>query len=164
MISLYSVSLSYQKLLDIRYVYHLGHRHSFSSVELEFTASEFPHLAGLHKVADIAQFRSQKREKIFHSILSGNIDDSLLSKSRFISTIEGRLLALKNLENLLDSEHLIFHFCPMGKNYSQINADYVLNGISQEQNIYLFLIGNGETYHCCSIFPKTGMDYTKNQR
>lgn len=164
MITVSDCAIAYKKLLDVRYEFHLGHKNKFHRLNLSFAQSEFLHLAGLHKLDDIAQLKRLKREVIFQRILSNPHEmESLFAKSRNYPELQERLLPLANLENLLDSEHLIFRFNSNQVPYTKIRADYIISGSLDVARIFIFLVSNLELSKCCSIFRQSAMDYTKNQ-
>lgn len=165
MVTVSDCATAYNKLLDVRYEFHLGHKNKLHQLELSFTQSEFFHLAGLHKlIDDTAQLRRLKREIIFQRILNNPVEtESLLSKSLYYSELQDRLLPLVNLESLLDSEHLIFRYNSNQIPYSKIRADYLISGKLDVTDVFVFLVNNLELCKCCSIFCKNTLDYTKHQ-
>lgn len=165
MVTVFDCAIAYNKLLDVKYEFHLGHKNKLHRLELSFTQSEFFHLAGLHKlIDDTAQPRRLKREIIFQRILNNPVEmEALLSKSLYYSELQDRLLPLVNLEDLLDSEHLIFRYNSNQIPYSKIRADYLISGKLDVTDVFIFLVNNLELCNCCSIFCKNMLDFTKHQ-
>ena len=89
--------------------------------------------------------------------------ETLLSKNLRYGELQDRLLPLMKLEEILDSEHLIFRYSSSRIPYSKIRADYIINGKLDDTEAFVFLVTNLENCSCCSIFCKNEVDYTKQQ-
>ncbi len=103
--------------------------------------------------------------KFFIKYLYLNISINDLKKSRYFSNIQERLEPLSQIENLLDSNKLIFRYNAKLQSYSLIEAEYLLSTPYKNTDIYIFLDQRPETnqFFCRSFFPKEGKDYTKGQ-
>ena len=75
------------------------------------------------------------------------------------------MLALLELEAMLDNNEIIFRYDKEKNRMSLIEADFLLENTFKEKLIYLFLIkrSGDDTHVCCSLFPFAGKDYTKGQ-
>ena len=98
-------------------------------------------------------------------ILNGRLTLSHAQQSAYFHEMEPRLLPLSMLENLLDSNEIIFRYNSKANIFSSIQADYLLQNIFKDIPIYLFLTQRSEknTHVCRTLFPKTEKDYTKGQ-
>ena len=159
---------AFEQLLDKKYHIVIGKKGTSVDLELEFEASDFYHLAGLHKLKGL-EILSGKSEKIFLNILSGNISLSDVESSPFFSQIKKRMETLAYLENILDDNRTIFKY---HKNiaYSHIQADYLLSTPYQNKDVYTFISQKkfnpkiiNNHYFCRSFFPKDNTDYTRGQ-
>lgn len=103
-------ALSFQKILEYEYHFVIGRKGQLREFRLGFDMADFHHLAGLHKLKDIAQIQQGMREKIFEKILQGDISMRLLEKSSYYSQMEGRILPLTGLERFLDDNQMIFRY------------------------------------------------------
>ena len=71
-------ALSFQKLLEYEYHFVIGRKGQLREFRLGFDKADFHHLAGLHKLKDIAQIQHGMRDKIFEKKLNGNISMNLI--------------------------------------------------------------------------------------
>lgn len=170
---LQQAALNYEKLLNTEYVYTLGTR-TRKKVIIEFigcNSEEFTHIYGLEHLTDIKDFadlekKSAAKKKIYGKIKNGEYPlNDLLKNSIILSsprpqtynpdtkkefTIYDRILALKDLESVLDNvENAALYrwdknkckiICPNGKGrHTNINADSLLVIPSRKGvNYYLF--------------------------
>lgn len=161
---LLSCALAYKNLLDVTYVFTLGKKGKLVTVELSFEKVHFHHLAGLHKLKDIAFLRSGQREKIFDGILAKKITYDVIAKSGNIAEADKRLASLSKLEQLLDSKKLVFRFLEKNFPFSKIQCTYLIQSSYANSIFYIFLDSKtGNKYFCRSLFEKEKTDYTKNQ-
>jgi hypothetical protein len=121
-------ALAFQKLLNYEYHFVVGRKGQKREFYLNFNEADFHHLAGLHKLKDIAQIQQGMRSKIFNQILIGEISTVLIEKSTYYSQMVERILPLTDLENMLDDNQLIFRYNEKVHKYSLIQADYLLEG------------------------------------
>ena len=156
-------ALSFRKLLNQEYDFVIGRKGVKREFRISFVESDFHHLSGLHKLTDISQVQKADRKKIFEAILSDDIKIETIQNSAFYSEIADRLEALSYLEEMLDSNDLIFRYCPQKNPWSRIDAEYLLEGKILEKRIFLFINGNDERKSCVSFFPFDKTDYSTNQ-
>ncbi len=72
---------AFEQLLDKKYRIVIGRKGKSMELELGFEATDFHHLIGLHKLSDLRISRNN-REKVFSSILSGNIPIAQIERSK----------------------------------------------------------------------------------
>jgi hypothetical protein len=147
-------ALAFQKLLNYEYHFVVGRKGQKREFYLNFNEADFHHLAGLHKLKDIAQIQQGMRSKIFNQILIGEISTVLIEKSTYYSQMVERILPLTDLENMLDDNQLIFRYNEKVHKYSLIQADYLLEGNAGAIPSYLFLCqrNDSETEQMCRTF------------
>ncbi|WP_294430074.1 PBECR4 domain-containing protein [uncultured Treponema sp.] len=157
---------NYEKLLDFSYHFVIARKGIKKEFSLTFQKSDFHHVAGLHKLRDIFAAQRGSREELFNDILNGSITQALIEKSEFYADVTARLEPLCHLEEFLDSNQLIFKYNENVRIYSQIKAEYLLEGILDAHTLYLFL-GSREKLEekqmCRTFFPKTTIDYSCGQ-
>jgi hypothetical protein len=90
---------AFQHLLEYEYHFMIGRKGQMREFYLNFDKADFHHLAGLHKLKDIAQIQQGMRNRIFDRILSGEISLSLIEKSAYYGQMSQRILPLTGLEN-----------------------------------------------------------------
>lgn len=163
---LQGATTAFQKLLEYEYHFVLGRKGQTRDFYLNFDKGDFHHLAGLHKLKDIAQIQQGMREKIFNQILEGKITLSLIEKSEYYAQMKDRIFPLMDLEKLLDDNQLIFRYNEKVHKFSLIKADYLLEGCANKIPSFLFL-GNrncNEKEQMCRTFFRVGdKDYAQGQ-
>ena len=159
-------ALAFQKLLDYEYNFVIGRKGQRREFSLTFEKSDFHHLLGLHKLKDIQQLQRGMREKIFDSIICGEITQELIQKSAYYLQMNQRISPLAGLEKMLDDNNIIFRYNEKVHKFSLIKADYLLEGQAEEIPSFLFLgkRDNDERRQMCrTFFVKQDMDYTIGQ-
>lgn len=151
------------ELLNYKYHIVIGRKGKSVEFDLVFEKTDFHHLAGLHKLIDNDFIRTSEREKIFDSIINGDVLEEKLSKSSFYIEVENRLPSLLRLEELLDNNDLIFHFSKKIDPTTKINANYILKCNMDTNVIFVFIIENNGNMKCVSQFPMGVKDYTLRQ-
>lgn len=161
---LLSCAASFEKLLGIRYRIVIGRKGRSTELHIGFSGMDFHHLMGLGKLKDLRIARKD-REQVFCDILEGRISYQSIAASRYIGSIEGRFQPPSRIEELLDSNRLVFRYNKRQNAFSLIEADYLLSTPHEGTDIYIFLAENARTglYYCRSFFPRTGRDYTAGQ-
>jgi len=156
----------FQNLLVYEYHFVLGRKGQLRDFYLTFSATDFHHLAGLHKLKDIAQLQQGMREKVFERILKGDISLTLIEKSVYYEQMQGRILPLSDLENMLDDNKMIFRYNEKIHKFSLIKAEYLLKGQANSVPSYLFLgMRNKDEKEqmCRTFFRIKDKDYTEGQ-
>lgn len=158
-------ALAFQKLIDTQYEIIIGRKGQMSKIILNFSETEFVHLAGLHKLVDNEFFRTASRKKVFDYALDGKIDYDTLTKSENFDFVKERIEYFEFLESMLDSNEIIFKYNSKKQVFSLIQADYLLQSAHNSRDIYIFLdrLKNSDSHFCRSFFPKGDKDYTAGQ-
>lgn len=159
-------ALAFQSLLVYEYHFWIGRKGELKEFYLTFHKSDFHHLAGLHKLKDVAQIQQGMREKIFDNILMGRFTMNQVQKSIYYEQMSGRIFPLIKLENMLDDNNMIFRYNEKIQNFSLIKADYLLEGQANKIPSFLFLgkRNNSELEQMCRTFFRIGdKDYTVGQ-
>jgi len=158
-------AFSFKRLLDYEYKIILGRKNIQTEITISFEKSDFPHLIGLHKLTDVLT-GDIATEKIFDKCLSGKISYNTISKSAFFSKLGNRFEYFDRLENILDSNDIIFK-CNTNSMaaYSKIKADFGLKNILEELTFYLFIQkrSSSEKQFCKSFIQEDIIDYTYGQ-
>ena len=155
---------AFEKLLDVQYHIVLGRKGKLVNLNILFEPKEFHHLIGLHKLHDLRLAR-ENREKIFYEILAGKITMEDLKKSRYYSEIQKRLEPFYKIENIFDSNKVVFRYNSKLQTFSLIEAEYLLSTPYENTDIYIFLDRQADSdfFFCRSFFQKELKDYTKGQ-
>lgn len=153
---------NYNKMLSKKYIFTLGKNKKLYRPELVFTAVDFFHLAGLHKLDDIPALRTNANI-VFKKILKGQITLDTIMRSHKFLEIGGRIKYLGCLEHFLDKANDVFKFDIKKAKGSRIVADYLLKGSLGDNTNYYFMISFKEQYVGVSFFSKSEKDYTANQ-
>lgn len=157
---------NYKKLLSYEYHFTIARKSLVREFILSFQKSDFHHIAGLHKLRDIFDAQRGSREELFENVLNGKISQSLIEKSEFYNESEARFIPLCHLEEILDSENLIFKYNENVRVYSQIKSDYLIEGNFENIPVYLFLGRRNDEMKnqmCRTFFPKSKIDYSFGQ-
>lgn len=166
---LYRAASTWNSISSYRYSFTYGFRMKLHTLNLSFSAEDFPHLAGFQYLKDLVlpRFTPAKTVK---KVLDGTITQEMIEKGGlYMTMVKPRLMALAALDSILDQPFTLYSYMPqMYPFYAAIKADYLIashiNDIS-----YVFLIKNGTVdvvcdYICCSTFVKDFRDYEINQR
>lgn len=162
---LISCASAYQTLMNYEYHFVIARKGRLKEFILNFSETDFHHLAGLHKLKDLSIARAN-RNIIFRQIFKGQLTYASLTKSQLLPKIQSRLQALPTLENMLDGEQQIFRYNRHIYPYSSIESEFLIK--MGEETIFgttfLFLdqSKNG-LYFCRSFFPIDRTDYTIGQ-
>ena len=158
-------ALAFQNLIDIQYEIIIGRKSQIYKIILNFSETEFVHLAGLHKLVDNEFFRTSSRKKVFDYAVNGKISYDSLAKSENFDFVKERIEYFEFLESMLDSNNIIFKYNAKKNVFSLIQADYLLQSSHDSRDIYIFLdrLENSDSHFCRSFFPKGDKDYTVGQ-
>lgn len=159
-------AVAFQRLLGYEYHFVIGRKGQIREFYVTFQASDFHHLAGLHKLKDIAQIQQGMREKVFEKIITGEISQTLIEKSEYYEQMQGRLLPLRELEKILDDNEIVFRYNEKVHKFSLIKAEYLLEGQVRLVPVYLFLGKRSDdelNQMCRTFFRKGDKDYTQGQ-
>ena len=155
---------AFTPLLDTEYIYKLGRKGKLVEIHLSFEKTDFHHLVGLHKLKDIEQLRSGAREDIFDRIVQGEITQEQIEKSAFYNDMSSRIAVFPYIGAFLEDTNLYFRYDPKINAFSAIKADFVIEGLAANTDVYLFLDKRAkDTCHFCrTFFPREETDYTRN--
>lgn len=158
-------ALAFQNLIDTQYEIIIGRKGQTSEIILNFSETEFVHLVGLHKLVDIDFIRTASRKKVFNYAISGKISYKNLCKSKRFEFVKERIDYFEFLENILDSNDIIFKYNSNNNAFSLIQANYLLKTMHNDRDIYIFLDKheNSNLHFCRSFFSKGNKDYTIGQ-
>ena len=157
---------AFQLLMEYEYHFVIGRKGKLREFDLTFEKADFHHLAGLHKLKDIAQIQQGMRAKVFDRILKGDISEELIQKSVYYEQMSGRIFPLKDLEKMLDDNKMIFRYNEKIHKFSLIKADYLLEGKANEIPTFLFLGKRKDEERnqmCRTFFRIEDKDYTIGQ-
>lgn len=174
---LYDCAESYKKLMNYEYEFQIAVNKTVRNFTLIFEDSQFKHLSGLGKLADIDEFKENDSATLLYKIINRELDIQDVLRSDFVDTrinenspnnieyyVTDRLNELKNFyDNLhnMTSENLYVHLWKrdcrpdLRPNHSKIAADYMLefqNSATQK----------AETETACAFFLEI-KEKTKNK-
>ena len=156
---------SFRRLLDYEYKIVLGRKGRKTELVISFEKTDFPHLIGLHKLTDVLN-GNIATDMLFNKCLKGDISYEMISKSRFFQKLGNRFEYFDKLEDMLDSNDMIFkcNTNNMAK-YSRIIADFELKNVYEDLIFYLFIekIHCSEELYCKSFIQENTIDYTYGQ-
>ncbi len=161
----------FHNLLSTIYYFEIAKKQNIYKFALSFEKSDFYHLAGLHKLTDIAALQGEpNKEKVFNNILNERITYDLIKCSRFFPKMNARLNLLEKLENILDSNQIVFKYINSKHQTSRIEADVLLENVYELNIVFMFMSDRSKadktnipTMCCRSFFPMENYDYSKNQ-
>lgn len=163
-------ALEFDKLLSNTYYFEIARKNSLKKFVLDFMPHDFHHIVGLHKLLDIGLVQTGARDKVYYDILNGQIDSLDIKKSNYYDDIKNRLELVGQIEDMLDSNQIVFKYLKKENLFSRIEADYLLENAHKTGVIYIFLSerskaekGHIPTMCCRSFFPMNQLDYTRNQ-
>lgn len=156
---------AFKRLLDYEYKIQLGRKGRLTEITIDFEKSDFFHLIGLHKLTDILNDR-KAAGKVFLDCLKGDLTYDDCKKSEMFCKIESRFEYFRYLEQMLDSNDIIFR-CNTNtlKQFSKIIADFELKNVFEELIFYIFIekrAYSGNQY-CKSFIKDNEIDYTYGQ-
>lgn len=166
---LYQAALVWDSLSHYKYSFTYGFKMKLYTINLSFSAEDFPHLAGFQYLKDLVLPRFTPAKTI-KKILDGTITQEQIEKGlQYEEMVKPRLLALVSLEEMLDREFTLYSYMPRFYTFvTSIKADYLI--ASHTGNIsFIFLIREGKrsivsNCICCSTFIKDKRNYEQNQR
>ena len=134
---------------------------------MTFRLEDFDHLSGMQYANDIdfGLHRNQYRgDKLIPALLSEKLDDKLIEKSQSWNKISERLSAIIHLDEILDSDFVIYKFDRFKLPFhSDIKAAYCIYSETHKNGVFLFLDEEQRCYYCKSVFEKDCNDYRTNQ-
>ncbi len=155
----------FQRLLSYEYVIVAGSKGKLLELTLNFSAEQFPHLIGLHKLKDLSNKRLNY-SKIFQMILDGIITNDDLLKSQYYDEIKERLSLFPILETILDSNELIIRYNSGHIRGTFVDAEYLVAYPCLDKIVHYFLTRDKETgkYIGKSFFGRDDDKYINGQQ
>lgn len=160
-------AVKWSSLQNTQYLLVLGHKKSTEYINMTFRPEDFDHLSGMQYANDIdfGLHRNQYRgDKLIPALLSAKLDDKLIEKSQSWDKISERLSAIIHLDEILNSDFLIYKFDRFKLPFhSDIKAAYCIYSETYKNGVFLFLDEEQRCYYCKSVFEKDCNDYRTNQ-
>lgn len=160
-------AVKWSSLQNTQYLLVLGHKKSTEYINMTFRPEDFDHLSGMQYANDIdfGLHRNQYRgDKLIPALLSAKLDDKLIEKSQSWDKISERLSAIIHLDEILDSDFVIYKFDRFKLLFhSDIKAAYCIYSETHKNGVFLFLDEEQRCYYCKSVFEKDCNDYRTNQ-
>ena len=100
-------AMAFKQLMNYRYDIKLGRKNKLYEFSINFEKSDFYHLIGFQKMTDLS-FLKKSTGFIFSECLKGKITYSMIQRSVFFDKLGYRFDSFDKLENILDSNNLIF--------------------------------------------------------
>lgn len=158
-------AVAFSELIKYQYNIKLGRKGKLYEFTIDFQPGDFFHLIGLQKLIDL-RFLKRSTEYIFNECLKGNITYSMIVQSQYFDELGNRFEYFNQLENILDSNNLIFKFNRNSMQiYSRIIADYMLKHTEDDLIFYLFTEQRNKSNNqfCKSFFENSVTDYSRGQ-
>ena len=160
-------AMAWHDMCDVTYILDVARNSKMNRIELTFLTEDFPHLVGMQYAKDVdfgIRPSEYYGELLIPALLSGQLDDMKMEKSRNWKRISGRLNAIVHLQDVLDGSFIIASFDKEKvRGYSRINARYVIKSLISETLYFVFLDERSGRYYCKSAFRKENIDYVENQ-
>lgn len=162
---LYTAAENFKALTQMQYNIVIAKKKKAYQITIRFSEDEFFHLAGLHKLTDIANTFPVRRKETIHKILAKKLSLDKIQQSEFFEEIALRLETFASLEDILDSNEIVFKYNKRYNPTSYVDADYLLATLFLMRDTYIFLAKDekNDCYFCRSLFPKNELDYTAGQ-
>jgi hypothetical protein len=156
---------SWGEISKSQYIITYGLKKKLHDVKIVFENYDFYHLAGFQYLEDL-QLPAVSRKKMVDAVLAGRIDGKYIKQSQnYSSKVESRLTALMKLEHSLDNDFRLFKYNPQFYPfYTEIKADYLIEGKTDSGLSFFFTVRSGEHYSGASIFMKKDRDFSANQK
>lgn len=154
-------------MTELSYQIVIGYKNTSRTISLVFRPEDFPHLSGMQYATDV-DFSLHKKQydgdKLIPALITGKMDNTLIEKSERWPRIQDRLSLILELENILDSDFLIYAFSAKKLPFhSHIDAAYLIYSEQHKQGMFLFIDEDEESYFCKSIFSEDNSSYRTNQ-
>lgn len=160
----------FDRLLSTNYYFEIARKNTKKEFLLNFRPEDFHHIAGLHKLIDIGLVQTGTRDRVYRDIVNDNITYSDISISNYFAKIANRIDLVCQMQNILDSNQIVFKYLDKTNQFSRIEADFLLENAHEKDIIYVFLSerksreqSNYPIMCCRSFFPMEQLDYTRNQ-
>ena len=157
---------SYEKLLEVEYIFYLGYKGKCTRVILRFNKKNFHHLEGIGQLSDI-MIHSEPAENVFDMAIKGEIEECHLKSSVKYEEcfVNQKVDHLYLLEEFIDNNDLVFNYIKHKTKGSNIQAKIFLYKDMSGKDIYLFLdsVNDDEYYYPRSFVVAPELDYKTGQ-
>lgn len=155
------------QLVDRSYDIVIGHRNSMQRLRLTFQLEDFDHISGIQHANDI-DFKLPRRKyrgkQLIPALFEGKITENSLERSSNWNIIEPRLQAVVQLQEILESDFVIYEFDPHKLSFhTSLKAAYCIFSESCQCGIFLFVDFENDRVYCKSIFRKDQRNFLENQ-
>ncbi len=119
--------------------FHLtaGKNKKLLELDIVFSASNFKHLIGLHKLKDLPMMKN-KSQVLYRRILNKEITYADIAKSAYLSEMEARLDVFDKMRNTLFAPNIMLK--ALNGEFKNISADFLLSKKNEGNgNLHLFL-------------------------
>ena len=162
---------SYEKLIETKYQFLLGHKGVIAYIELSFLPSAFFHLSGINKLSDISINRNVKKA-FYRDIKEKASFRERIIKSEFFNRIKSRLVSIIRLENnfkLFETNKYVKFAHKITGEYLSIDYDYFVTSRFKDNQYYYFIRNidkskKGSGYVLISNFIENEKDYSVGQQ
>lgn len=138
-------------LLDTQYHPIIEQKGKTVDLTIKFKLIDFHHLIGFEKLKDL-RIATHNRKPVFFEILNGTSTFPSIYKSRYIGQIESRFTTLSHIEQIFDSNKIIFRFNEKQSQFSLVEADY-LRSTDFPGTIFIFLFRKRKLQEDFSVVP-----------
>lgn len=157
---------SFEKLLDVEYIFYLAYKKNLKRVILRFEKEDFRHLEGIGQLFDLPLHMMSARQN-YSLALEGKITEEDLKKSNEYECcmVDRKVDHLYLLEEFIDSNDLVFNYIKHKTKGSSIQAKIFLYKDMSGKEIYLFLdsTNDDEYYYPRSFVVAPELDYKVGQ-
>lgn len=157
---------TYRRMTAVEYHIVLGRKGKMHLLDIEFPPENFYHLAGLHKLKRSYSLFQDASARVLKKILSGEMGMDMIRDDQNFQKVEKRLMALSELEEILDKTDTQFYEFNSRKVWipTKITADYVAKGKGQSAAVtFSFFVKDNRKYCMNSLFLEEKLDYTERQ-
>lgn len=151
---------AWKEINEYYYSFTYGYKKQLYSINLTFSLSEYPHLAGFQYMKDLS-LPNYSSAKIADRILEGKISFENIQKAAlYDQMIKPRLEALIHLKESLDHDFNLYSYLPrMYPFITGIKVDYLISSHFNVDNFIFIIKANSQNelkcdFLCCSIFEK----------
>lgn len=159
----------WNEMCSKEYYITVARKRKKEDIVLKFRPMDFYHLAGMQYASDV-DFKLNRNEydgeKLLKLLISGKFPkENAIEKSVNWKKINGRLNAIRSMNEILENDFEIFLFDPLKvQGYCRIDAKYVIKDKRSGAIFFLFLSKTDDNcYFCRSAFEMEDKDYTLNQ-
>lgn len=134
-------ALVYKEMLNKEYLIIGGKNGSLFSNILQFTAEEFKHCIGLHKLKDIPTIYRSSSAALFHQILNDKLTIDNIRNSVKFHQIKKRIENFIYIEDYLDNAMVYYDWYQQKSPYSNIEASIMIpinKSVAENQSTYIF--------------------------